>query len=104
MAYKRETGKNGFQSHVIETIKRVLPGCIVLKNDSSYLQGIPDLAIFYGNKYAMLECKRGEYEPHQPNQDYYVDLFSKMSYSAFIFPENEEQIISELVGFMQQYH
>ena len=100
MVYKRETGPNGYQTHVIERLKEVLPGCIILKNDPTYLQGIPDLSVFYGSKYAMLECKRAEREHHQPNQDYYVDLFSKMSFSTFIYPENEDYVIPALVEFM----
>ena len=39
-----------YQSHLIKRIKALLPGCVVLKNDSSYLQGIPDLVIFYGDR------------------------------------------------------
>ena len=85
-----------YQSHLIKRIKVLLPGCVVLKNDSSYLQGIPDLVIFYGDRWAMLEVKRSAEEHHQPNQDYYVDLLRGMSYAAFIFPENEEDILSEV--------
>lgn len=85
-----------YQSHLIKRLKALLPGCVVLKNDSSYLQGVPDLLILYGDRWAMLEVKRSATEHHQPNQDYYVELLNGMSYSAFIFPENEEDILSEV--------
>lgn len=88
--------ERNYQSHLIKRIKSMLPGCVVLKNDSSYLQGIPDLLILYGDSWAMLEVKRSAEEHHQPNQDYYVNLLHGMGYAAFIFPENEEDILREV--------
>lgn len=85
-----------YQSHLIRRIKALLPGCVVLKNDSGYLQGFPDLTILYGDRWAVLEVKRSAKDSHQPNQDYYVDMLHGMSYAAFIFPENEEDILSEV--------
>ena len=32
-----------FQSKLIKELKKLFPGCIVMKSDSGYLQGIPDL-------------------------------------------------------------
>jgi hypothetical protein len=93
---KRETGPNGFQHHVIARLKETFPGCFVMKNDSSYIPGCPDLSIFVGNKWATLECKRGAHEHHQPNQDYYVNLHNKSGFSSFIYPENEEEVFSKL--------
>lgn len=85
-----------FQAKLIKELKELFPGCIVLKNDSSYLQGIPDLSIFYEDKWAMLECKRSSTASHRPNQEYYVDLTNKMSFSRFISPENKEVVLHEL--------
>jgi hypothetical protein len=85
-----------FQSKLIRRIKDEFPGCIVLKNDSTYLQGIPDLTIFYENTWAALEVKKSAKASHQPNQDYYVDKMNQMSYAAFIFPENEDEVMAEL--------
>lgn len=85
-----------FQSKLIRRIKEEFPGCIVLKNDPTYLQGIPDLTIFYEDTWAVLEVKKSAKASHQPNQDYYVDKMSQMSYAAFIFPENEEEVMAEL--------
>lgn len=85
-----------FQSILIKELKERFKGCVVVKNDANYMQGIPDLTIYYGNRWAMLETKRSEDAPHRPNQDYYVSLFNSMSYAAFIFPENKEVILDEM--------
>ena len=88
--------ESGFQAKLIKELESRYPGCVILKNDSNYIQGFPDLTVFYNNKWAVLECKRSENEPHQPNQDYYVEMLNKMSYASFIFPENKEQVLHEL--------
>lgn len=85
-----------YQQQLKQRIKSRIPGCIVIKNDPSFQQGFPDLAIFYYDRYAILEVKRSADAPHQPNQDYYVDLLDDWSYSAFIYPENEKEILDEL--------
>jgi len=85
-----------FQASLIKKIKDMLPGCIVLKNDPNYIQGVPDLTIFYKDRWATLECKRNERAVHQPNQEYYVGLMNQMSFSRFICPENEEAVLDEL--------
>lgn len=88
--------ENNFQRTLIEELKKLFPGCLIMKNDSGYIQGIPDLTILYKNRWAVLECKRSEKDTHQPNQDYYVEKLNDMSYSAFIYPENKERILDEL--------
>ena len=85
-----------FQSGLRKKIEKRFPGSMVLRNDSSWIQGIPDLLVVYKGKWAALECKRSEKEKHQPNQDYYVGLMNEMSYASFIFPENEEDVLNEL--------
>ena len=93
--------ENKFQPQLISKIKERLPGAIVLKNDPNYVQGIPDLTIFYKNHWATLECKKSAKAAHQPNQDYYINEMNKMSYSAFVYPENEEDILDELQRSLQ---
>ena len=85
-----------FQANLIKEIKEQFPGCIVMKNDSSYIQGIPDLLILHNNKWASLEVKQSSKARKRPNQDYYVDRMNKMSYSSFVYPENREVVLSEL--------
>jgi len=88
--------ENAFQSNLIKELKKIFPGCMVLKNDSSYYQGIPDLLILFNDKWAMLECKRSSTASHRPNQDYYIEKFGKMSYASFISPDNKEEVLDEL--------
>ena len=90
---KRE---NKFQSELIKELKKIFPGCMVLKNDSSYYQGIPDLLVLYRKHWAMLECKRSSSASHRPNQDYYIEKFGEMSFASFISPENKEEVLHEL--------
>ena len=45
-----------FQANLIKKIKKQYPGCIVMKNDASYIQGIPDLLVLYKDKWVSLEC------------------------------------------------
>ena len=85
-----------FQHKLINKLKDRFPGCIVMKNDPTYIQGIPDLMILHNDKWAALECKKTKSASHQPNQDYYVEKMNGMSYAAFVYPENEEVILDEL--------
>lgn len=88
--------ESNFQAQLIRELKTMFPGCIVVKNDSSYIQGIPDLTIFYKNKWATLECKKSAGAKKQPNQEYYVGRMNEMSFSKFICPENKEEVLYEL--------
>jgi hypothetical protein len=85
-----------FQSELIQDLKDLFRGCIVLKNDANYIQGIPDLLILYQNTWAALECKRNLYEPYQPNQEYYLEVMEEMSFASMICPENREAVLYEL--------
>lgn len=88
--------ENQFQAKLIKKLQLIFPGCLVLKNDARLKQGIPDLSVFYKDKWAMLECKASAKENHQPGQDQYIDILNKMSIAFFIYPENEEDVINEL--------
>lgn len=89
--------ESGFQANLRKELGLIFPGCIVTKLDSGDIQGIPDLLILYKDRYAVLECKRSATASHRPNQDYYVDLLKGMGgYSAFIYPENKEEVLQEL--------
>ena len=88
--------ENKYQATLIKKLKKLFPECIVMKNDSSYIQGIPDLLVLNRDKWASLECKKCANARHQPNQDYYVGKMNDMSFSSFIFPENEKEVINKL--------
>lgn len=85
-----------FQKNLIKELKDIFVGCIIMKNDSSYIQGIPDLLILYNDKWAALEVKKSRVASHRPNQEYYVDKMDGMSFARFIYPENKEVVLDEL--------
>ena len=88
--------ENRFQAQLISELKERYPGCTVLKNDASYLQGVPDLLILHGKHWAALECKRDPKAKHQANQDYYVKKLDEASFARFIDPTNKEEVLNEL--------
>ena len=77
----------------------MFPGCIITKMPSEDIQGIPDLLVLYGNKWASLENKKSAKAKRQPNQEYYVDKMNKMSFSRFIYPENKKEVLNDLKQF-----
>lgn len=89
--------ENKFQADLIKEIKHRIPGVIVLKNDADYIQGIPDLIILYKKHWAALECKKSASASHRPNQNYYISLLDKMSFARFIWPENKEVVLNDMV-------
>lgn len=85
-----------FQANLIKEIKRKYDGCIVMKNDASYIQGIPDLLILHNDRWAALEVKKSMSANKQPNQEYYVGRMDSMSFSRFICPENKDEVMKDL--------
>ena len=85
-----------FQKELMDEIRSKYPGCVILKNDSSYIQGIPDWTVLYKDKWAMLEAKKSKGARKQPNQEYYVGKLNDMSYSSFVYPENKEEVLEQL--------
>lgn len=85
-----------YQASLTRRLKDEYPGCVIIKNDPRYIQGIPDLLILYHDRWAMLEVKTSEDAPSRPNQEHYVAEFARLSYAAIIFPENEDRVLYEL--------
>lgn len=85
-----------YQARLIRKLKRMFPGCIVLKNDTDYQQGFPDLTILWETMWGVLEVKVSLKARYQPNQEYYLDLLNQMSFAAMICPENEREVLGEL--------
>ena len=85
-----------YQAKLIKKLKHIFPGCMVLKNDPQYQQGILDLTILWGDTWAMLEVKASVTARQRPNQDYFVHQLDDMSFAAFIYPENEEEVLLAL--------
>lgn len=88
--------EKNFQAGLIREIKKMFEGCIVMKTDPNYIQGLPDLLILFKDKWAALEVKRSNGASRRPNQEYYVELMNNMSFSKFICPENKEDVLNEL--------
>lgn len=85
-----------FQARLITELRHMFDGCVILKNDPAYLQGFPDLTIFYQNMWAVLECKDDQNAPFQPNQEYYLDMLNGMSFASVIHPQNKEHVLRGL--------
>lgn len=90
-----------FQSQLKRDIEELLPGSIVLKNDPTFLQGIPDLLVLYKDRWCALEVKAFADAPFRPNQPYYISRMSAMSFCTVVYPENEAEVLQELEKFMK---
>lgn len=88
--------ENRFKQKLIRELEEIFPGCIILHMNPNEHQGIPDLLILYNDRWAALEGKRTQNASIRPNQKYYVNRMNQMSYAAFIYPENKEEILYEL--------
>ncbi len=87
-----------FQSKLIKELKREFPSCMVIKLDPTYIQGLPDLLVLHKDKWATLECKRSANAVKRPNQEHYVRRMNEMSFSAFVYPENKDEVIEQMRG------
>jgi Holliday junction resolvase-like predicted endonuclease len=88
--------ENRYQAKLIKKLEKLFPGCVILKNDTSYRQGILDLLILWNDRWASLEVKDSETSSMRPNQEYYMERLDNMSFAAKIFPENEGEVLSAL--------
>lgn len=93
--------EGAYKTKLIKKLRKMFPGCYILKNNPNYLQGVPDLIILYGPYWAMLETKRERDSDLQVNQDWHVDKLNEMGFSAFIFPENEREVLRGLQNAFQ---
>lgn len=91
--------ESGFQDRLRDEIKDMLPGCMIFKMDQ--LQGIPDLLILHGDRWASMECKRSANASRRPNQEYYVDKMNNMSFSRFVYPENKDEVLYDLDAYFK---
>lgn len=85
-----------YHNRLINKIRDLLPGCIILRNDPRFMQGVPDIIILFRDKWAMLEIKIADKAGVRPNQQYYIDLLNEMSFASFINPENEGMVLDDL--------
>lgn len=59
-------------------------------------QGIPDLTVFVGPTWSLLETKRSAKSRKRPNQDWWIEKWSESTFCAVIFPENEEEVLDAM--------
>lgn len=88
-----------YQAELIKRLRLRFPGCVILKNDSSYMQGVPDLTLLWRDRWAILEVKPKaptSSKDFEPNQEWYIEVLNEMSYSACIYPGNEEEVMNEI--------
>lgn len=93
---RKYTNEGAFKKDLKDEIAGRLPGSIVTLLDPTYTQGIPDIVVFYKDRWATLEAKVDANATHRPNQDFYVNTMNDMSFSAFIYPENTEEVLNAL--------
>jgi hypothetical protein len=86
--------ERNYQPKLIGRIEDRFVGCFIIKLDVR--QGLPDLLILFNDRWAALEVKRSSTASYQPNQEYYLELFGKMSFAATIYPSNEEAVLNAL--------
>lgn len=85
-----------YQTQLIRTLKQRFPDCVVLRNDAAYQQGMLDLTLLHGDKWASLEVKASADASTRPNQDHFVTQLNEMSFAAYIYPENEEEVLNAI--------
>jgi hypothetical protein len=85
-----------YQTKLIKKLQQMFPDCLILKTDPNNQQGILDLLILWRDKWASLEVKASPNAVVQPNQDYFVEKLEEMSFAAYIYPENEKEVLSAL--------
>lgn len=95
-----------YQRELIPRIKDRFPKgeCDVLKNNSGYRQGIPDLSVYLPMFWAWLEVKPTKptrADDFEPNQEWYVEWANHRAFGATIYPENEKEVLDALVQAFQ---
>lgn len=91
-----------FQPKVIKELKQRMPGCIVIKTDPTYLQGIPDLLVLHQGRFAALEVKNDPNARHRPNQDFYVKMMNQDGFASFIDPSNMDSVIDQTIAYFKE--
>lgn len=85
-----------YQPKLIKRIERMFPGAYVRKADIQ--QGWPDLLILWRDRWALLEVKKEEPKASdfEANQEWWIEELDDMSFSACIYPANEEEVLNAL--------
>ena len=95
-----------FQAWLIKELRKLFPGCVIQKLDSGYQQGIPDLLILFGDRWAVLEVKKKrptKASDFEPNQEYFIEKLNEMSFCACVYPENVEDVLDAIQQSLQPH-
>lgn len=84
-----------YQRYLVKLFPTIFENCRVVINDPGLpgQQGIPDLTIFIGDWWGLLEVKASEKSKLRPNQQWWIDKWSQVTFCSFIYPDNEEEVI-----------
>lgn len=63
-----------------------MPGC----------QGIPDLTVFVGPRWFLLEVKAAEKSKFRPNQEWWLKKWAEYTDTFVVYPENEEEVLNAM--------
>lgn len=100
----RETGRTGYKAELKKKLNKMFPGCLIMHNNPADSHtGIPDMTIFYNDRWAMLEAKAAANSKQQPNQAHWVEHYNRLSFASFIYPENEEEVLNALQSALAPY-
>lgn len=91
-----------YQPGLIKRIERLFKdeGETAYVRKTDIQQGWPDLLILAPGFWALLEVKREEpthADDFEPNQEWWIEEFDEMSFSACIYPENEQEVLHALL-------
>lgn len=59
-------------------------------------QGIPDLTVFVGSVWFFLEVKAAEKSKFRPNQEWWLEKWSRNTLTFVIYPENEGEVLDAM--------
>lgn len=85
-----------FQKTFLNKLKNMLGDIVIMKNDPTYIQGIPDYTILVNDKWICLEFKKNKKASFRPNQKYYIDKLNKIGFCVVVYPENENEVLYEI--------
>lgn len=89
-----------FQKDLVKEIKNRFRDSFVLRIDPSKVPGtptgFPDILVLWNNHWFALECKRSEGSSKRPLQEHYISKLNDLSFAAFIFPENKEEVLNAI--------
>lgn len=96
--------ENEYQEGLVRRLRSRHPDAIVIAGMDTLRQGFPDLGLWWPNAFwAWLEVKASAAAPKRPNQDYYVEFANNAHFGAFIYPENEDEVLDDLQQAYQSY-